>query len=250
MKKLYTFSINKIEKIETKTKQEDGSILVTFKDEITPVKIAIKKPDRLETDEYQLVYDAEYSKAILSGVATIDMMRKALLNAEGLNAQVDMEHMDNVFRDLQKYQNTYQKLVFDNAPESEVLETEEIIKNLTKEVMEYKEREESFFSRTAESRAKRKTIFWCVLNLLFFERIVDGKEVYEPVFEGSTFESKKSLYYNLIEESDDSFEERVFQKGYFIIQSWISGTTIEGDDFALLEQIVDEHIAANKPTPS
>jgi hypothetical protein len=248
MKKLYTYTVNKTEKVEKRTKQKDGSFILTYEDKVEPIKIAIKKPDRLETDEYQLVYDAEFSKAIVAGVATKDMMRKAYLNAEGLEAQVDIEYLDNVFRDLQKNQNLYQKMIIDGVEGKEIEDLEAKIKDLTQKAMEYKEREEAFFSRTAESRAKKKTIFWCALNLLFYQREVDGKEVFDPVFQGSNSESKKTCYYNILEDSDDSIEERIFEKGYLLIQNWISGNT-SVEDFEMFEKIIDEHVAA-KPTAS
>lgn len=246
MKKLYTYTVNKTEKVEQRETKKNGSVVLTYEDKITPVKVAIKKPTRDETDEFQLVYDSEFSKAVIAGVATVDMMRKAYLNAEGLDANVDIENFDSTFRELQKDQLLYQKSIIDGKSPEDLKELEEKIQKSTNFITEFKTREEAFFSRTAESRAKRKTIFWCALNLLYYE--VDGK--YEAVFQGSNFESKKSFYYEVLEENENSLEEKAFEKGYLLLQSWINSDSMTESDFAMLESIIDDQTVLNAKSAS
>ena len=251
MKKLHTFIVEKKEKIRVEEPQQDGNILVKFVENTVPVKIAFKKPDRKEDEEYTLVYDAEFSKALTSGIATYDMMRKAWLNSGGFEAEVDIEYLDNLFKNLNKLQNEYQKLILEKASDDELLELENKIKDINKKVIEYREREQVFFSKTAESRAQKKTVTWCVLNLMYIEKEVDGKIEYIPVFPGMNFETKKNFYYDVIEESDDSFEEAVFTKAFYFVQTWITNTSIKSDDFITLEEIIDDHIreSTNKIKP-
>lgn len=251
MKKLYTFTVEKKEKVRTEEPQADGNILVKFIDNSFPVKIAFKKPDRKEDEEYTLVYDAEFSKALTSGIATYDMMRKAWLNSGGFEAEVDIEYLDNLFKSLNKAQNEYQKLYLEKASDDELLKLEIELKEINRKILEYREREQVFFSKTAESRAQKKTIVWCVLNLMYIEKEIEGKTEYVPVFPGMNFEAKKNFYYDVVEESDDSFEEKVFTKAFYFVQSWITNNSIKHEDFVSLEEVIDDHIreSSNKVRP-
>lgn len=251
MKKLYTFTVNKKEKLRIEEPQDDGNILVKFVDTSVPAKIVFKKPDRKEEEEYILVYDAEFSKALTSGIATYDMMRKAWLNSGGFEAEVDIEYLDNLYKKITKLSNEYQKLLIEKASEDELLKIEADIKDTNQKIIDYREREQVFFSKTAESRAQKKTIVWCILNLIFLEKEIEGKTEYIPAFPGMNFEAKKNFYYDTIEENEDSFEEAIFTKAYYFVQAWITNTAMKQDDFKQLEEVIDDHLrgSAEKVKP-
>lgn len=237
MNKLYTFTIDKTVKVEKREPNEDGSFKLTYEDKVEPVKVFLKKPTIRERDEFSYVYDVAFSKAVAGGIQTWDMLRKYLLDNGGLDSKTDIENLDQTLKDIQVLQGEYEDLSKSESESESLKDLQKQISDLYKEYSSYEERQMIYFNKSAESRARQKTIKWCVLNLLFYDT---NPPTY--VFKGLNDESRENDYYELAEKYSDGnecIELKAFDRAFILMDAWIKGNIKTENDFKELDTLIN-----------
>lgn len=237
MNKLYSFKVDKIEKKELREEKEDGSVVLTYEDVSVPVGVTIKKPTVREKEHLSMIFDAAYSSAITGGIATESMMRRALLDSGGTESKLDVEYLDNIAKQAQNLQVEYDLAVKNGTSDEELDKIQEQIKSINDEYLQYREREQSIFSHSAEARAQKKTVLMSVLNLLFFEKD-NGDHSY--VFPGLNEEARENTYYEMAEndQATKTVEMRAFERAYVLIDGWLKGQIKSPEDFKMMDDFV------------
>jgi len=239
MKELYTITVNKKEKVENKTVNDDGSITLKYEDKLTPVKVFLKQPSRRDREEMDMIYTAELQKCVSRGISTVDMIRRALLDGGGSISKFDLEEMDSLLKQIQEKNNVYEKLVAEKGDKDEIKSIESELGNLLQRYSDIEQSQIQLFSRSAESYAQKRTVIWCVLNLSY---VTEGGENIN-VFRGPTFDSKLNNYYDYCEEEEKyAFELAAFDKAYIIYHGYTSGKLKSSEDFASVEANYDEEL--------
>lgn len=244
MKEIYSFILHKKKNVEVKSPQEDGSTIVRNEEQSVPYRIILKKPSRLETEEAELVYGVEWSKAIKSGILTKPMLAKIYADSGGYLSQDDAgEYVDLL--NAYSLAQSEKKLLYlkDELSEEEKLKDE----NLTKEIgrlfvliNDFEQNKSKIFDETAEVRARNKTIQWLALNLTYIQEETENPD--EPAsqfFVGSNYEKKIDYFYDLME-SKDEFSKKVMEKSSFFWSWWYMSRAASREDFEELEKELGE----------
>jgi hypothetical protein len=238
MKKLYEFTLNKeVDVKETQTekneKGEEIQITKNLKKQI-PQKFFIKRPNRSLFDEAELFYGVRLSEGIKAGLLTRALLAKRFTNDGGIFSEIDKEEYTRLYLKLFQLQNDFQRLsIKDDKNEIEKSEYESLIKEITEvreKIQDYEFAQASLFDQTAENRARNKTIMFWVLNLCY-EQGEDGLS--KPIFGEGSFEDKLKEY-DRLEETADTFFEKLCQKLVLLISFWYMGRAATQEEFEKL----------------
>lgn len=206
MKALYKFTVNRPEKVEEKTQNEDGSVTIKTVTKDVPVEVFLKLPSRRDREEISVVYNGEYGNAIKRGLQTADVMRRSLLDSGGIIAQKDLERADELVKLITAKQNEIQEKTLNGE---DLTSASDDLQTLVNEFEQIERPNREIFARSVESHAQNKTIEWCVLNLSF--------EGDHHVFPGATHESKLSSYYDFCDDEENhKFELEVYNKATIV----------------------------------
>ena len=249
MKKLYEFSLNKqIEvketNVEKNEKGEEIQISKNVKKEVAKYFL-IKKPTRSMFDEAELFYGVRLSEGIKAGLLTRALLAKRFTNDGGIFSEIDKEEYTRLYLKLFQLQNDFQRIsIKEDKTQEEKDEYESLIKEITQvreKIQDYEFAQASLFDQTAENRARNKTIMFWVLNLSY-ERQEDGS--LKALFGDGSFEEKLKEY-DRLEETSDSFFEKLCQKLVLLISFWYMGRASTQEEFEKLFNL--EETKSGKP---
>lgn len=219
MKEIYSFDVER--KIESSTpvikKGKNGKTFESVEKTIKKVKhrVVFGKPSMSMIEEAEFFYGQKFNELINAGFFTKAMLNKKMGDIGGLASKVSIESL--------------QKAITDNIEASRVIEFYGTSKDLSEEqkekldearnifsstrgqVMDYEQAIRSQFSQTADVKAEQKLIEWLVFHLSYFEEEVDGKKQLFPLFEGDSFEDKRSVYLDLCESIEDIENPNLFK---------------------------------------
>ena len=218
MKEIYSFDVERKIKssrpvIQKTAKGNIESTEDTIK--IVKHKVSFAKPSMSMIEEAEFFYGQKFNELINSGFYTKAMLNKKMGDIGGLASKVSIESL--------------QKAITDNIEASRVIEFYGASKELSEEqkekladskalfsatrsqVMEYEQAMRSQFSQTADVKAEQKLIEWLVFHLSYYEEEVDGKKQFFPLFEGDSFEEKRSVYLDLCENLEDIENPNIFK---------------------------------------
>jgi hypothetical protein len=209
MKKIYTFTVNKIEEIEEKVESvnESGAKVITINKVKKPVphKFAVVKLSRSLRDESDLFYGSEYGKAVQKGMIPSAILSKRFENDDGIFSEKTVERVKELsskYIDAAKKQAELSIKTEKTEEETKSIESLELeIKKIHEELREIETRKNLYFSNTAEVWARNRTVIWLVLFLSYIEK-PDGS--LEPFFKGDDFKTKM-LEYDKYNDNEDQF---------------------------------------------
>lgn len=218
MKEIYSFDVER--KIKSSkpviTKTDKGnveSVEETIK--LVKHKIVFAKPPMSMIEEAEFFYGQKFNELINAGFYTKAMLNKKMGDIGGLASKVSIESL--------------QKALSDNIESSRVIEfygasselsdeqkekldaARETFAATRSQVMDYEQAIRSQFSQTADVKAEQKLIEWLVFHLSYYEEEVDGKKQLFPLFEGDSFEEKRSVYLELCENIEDIENPNLFK---------------------------------------
>lgn len=211
MKKLYTFEVNKKEKVEERIETEEGAS-IKYIDKDVPFEVYLKLPDRKDRADWAVIYNVEFNKALAMGLQPIEFLEKCMQANCGDSTKRDSDKIADIFGKLVKLANEIKLLEYEQKTEELTAKTEEYTK-LSNEYMELERPYKELQSKSAEFYAQDKTVAWCVFHLTY------SKEG-ERLFDGDSFEDKLSKFYQLDEESH---LYNIFNKAYVCFYSAILG---------------------------
>lgn len=238
MKEIFRFTASKEKEVEVKTETPDG-ILTKKEVQKQPVSIVIKSPSILEKewlDEFQAV---EWSKLVLSGVLTKQMLLKIYSDSGGILSKDDTERYIKLIEKYNTALLNYQEL---NSLKGKKKENQDNLKvaseeleKLYVEIQSFDNAREELFKNSVESKVQDKSIQWLTLFLGYIEE--DGKLT--PICPGDDYKSKVKFYHD-VKASDDSFSNSVIDKVAFYVSLWYLGRVTEKEDFERLEASLNE----------
>lgn len=188
-------------------------------------KFYIRKPNRRLSEDADLFHGKMINEALT----------KHKLIARALLAKIYTEH-DGVYTDKEKFEykdlltkmreleTEYRSiLIKDSEIRSEkennrLHEIAEELFNIRTRIRDFEIQEDSLYEYTAESYAKKKFIFWWVVNTAY-EEIDDNN--HEIVLKGNSYDDKLDYYERLIDENGEFWRE-VFGKFTYYIAIWLS----------------------------
>jgi hypothetical protein len=200
MKILYVITVNKAQKVEETTDNEDGTKTVKTVDKLTPVEICLKLPSRRDREEISLVYNAQYGIALGKGLQTADVVKRSLLDSGGVITRQELERADEILKTFIQKKN---ELVAAEMEGADTTDLKQEIEDLTNEFTELERPQREIYSRTAEFYAESKSVEWCVLNMCYYKM---DKDFYQ-VFDGPTTDGKLSNYYAMCDEPEKHMDK-------------------------------------------
>ena len=236
MKKLYEFTVTKVEDVikkETST-NEKGDKVTTEKAVEEKVKhgFFLRKPTRALYDEAELFYGIELSKGIKAGLLTKALLAKRYENDGGSLSDGEIERYGNLYLDFYKRTDDYQRLVIkgeDNLTDSDKEEMGRLeveLQDTRSTLTQFEMEQQSLYEQTAEVRARNKTILWWILQLSYGD---DGKSY----FPGKTFDERLISYDDKSEE-EDVFINTVIQRLTYFVSFWFVGRAATQEEFDTL----------------
>ncbi len=239
MKEIFRFQASKEKEVEVKTETNDG-VLTKKEIQKVPVSVVIKSPSVLEKehlDEFQAI---EWSKLVLSGVLTRQMLLKIYSDAGGVLSKDDTKRYLDLIEKYNSILLEYQELtVVKGGKKKEQKEAIDLVsKNLEevyREIQSFDSAREDLFKNSVETKVREKSIQWLTLFLTLVEE--EGKLT--PLFEGDTYEEKLKSYYD-VKNSDDLLKSTLSDKAAFYVSLWFLGKVTEKEDFEKLEASLNE----------
>lgn len=194
-------------------KIKDGSLIESTKKKIEKIKtrVVFVKPSMSVIEEAEFFYGQKFNEYINAGFLTKAMLSKKMGDIGGLSSKLSLETLQKAIIENIKASKTIEfyggsKELSENQKNT-LQEAEETFVLTKAQVVEYEQIIRSQFSQTADSKAEQKLIEWLVFNQSFYEEEIGDKKQLFPIFEGDSFEEKRSIYLALcesIEDIDDS----------------------------------------------
>lgn len=228
---LYTFNLDKIQKVKETTTEKDeagNEIQVTREiEKIVPQKFAILRPTRKIQDDSSVFYSVKVSEGIKLGLITKAFLLKKFQKDGVLASEEESKQYSENYSRAIYLETEIEKIKQDsNLSESEkdlkISNLSDEYKILRKKIFDYESINNSLFDNTAEKRASDLLNLWYVLHLLYFlEENSDS-----CLFGEGTFEQRLEKL-NQIEDSEDQFLIQAVEKGAFLIGQLNSGVSKE-----------------------
>lgn len=240
MKKLYSFIVNerKVTEEPIVKKNEAGEEIKVLEkiERIVPKTYFIRKPTRNDFDEADFFHDKLFSDNIRAGIITRSEIIKRFANE-------DVE-IKKVYDDYTRKQNELQRLSILEQTEENLVKKNKLQQELFAiliDIQNFEFNKSSVFDKTAENRARTKTIFWWILHLAY--KLDGDKE--SPIFDGKTYEEKIEQYDLLFEKGDQHFAE-VMQKLLYFVPGWYGGQLNTEEDFKKAEDLLKAEMLKQK----
>lgn len=202
MNTLYTFNIER-EKKSGKSKKKIKN------------KVVIVKPTVAEVENGEFFYGQKYNEYINAGFLTKAMLSKKMGDLGGFTSKNDSDVL--------------QRLLMENVEAARIVQFYGEAKNLDKEqkeklknaqddfvstqkrIYEYQESLREQFAQTADAKAEQKLVEWFVFNYSFYEDKINKEKELFPIFQGESFDDKRSFYLALSDE-DTKIDDEDFKK--------------------------------------
>lgn len=242
MQSIYEFKVKKEIEEEVKEQTENG-LLVTNEKVEKLINIICKKPNRLESEEADIVSAVEFSESIRKGILTKPLLEKLYDEKGGFLAENYENKYGKLLARFFELENEYHRF---DLKDDKTEEDREKLKTTAAELVTVRNKiqaleasRNSLFQNTAENRAQNKTIFWLTLYLTYIQE----NEMPTPFFIGKTFEEKRDDYDKKIEENNQ-FYNQVIDKASFFIGLWYLGRASTKEDFKQIEDSLNERTSS------
>lgn len=253
-KSIYTFTVDKVAKVSEKRTEkytdESGSEKErTISEEVEkkiPIEVLIKKPNRKQVQEAEMLFSIEMSKCIKAGILTKAMLMNKYSDNGGLVNEQDNKILDNAYDQLESLQKELLVLAIKEESKRTDEEKEEIdakqkqIVNLRKAIVQSEASYLDLFNHTADVKAQNKIVMWYVLSLSYYKDPSQNHEDYIPIFSGETFEEKEESLFKMEEENDELYS-LVNNKLSSVISLWYFSGRIDSKEF---DKVLEENAAS------
>lgn len=187
-KSLYTFTVD-----EKSTSADTPVVKHHF---------SFKKPSRAEREDADMWHAGWVNKCLEKGLIPQALLIKQYANAGGVFNDADKAEFDSIRSQLLGKQLDHERAM---------LGTDLVLRDtLTTEILDLRERflrlqqsQETFFSNTAEAKAREKLIEWLILHLSYHR--IDESKPWEPFFIGDDTQAKIGYLEKLEDEENDLY---------------------------------------------
>lgn len=220
-KNIYKFKVSKQEKKQVEVEREnketgEKETILQNKTVKTPVEFLIKKPSRKMTDDAEVHYAVELSKAIKQGIVTKAMLTKKYADNGGALSEDESKEMLRAVKKSQDLNNEYQMLKTAGNNEERQKEIEKELLDIRQEMIDLENAVQSVYQHTADARAERSLIMWYVTQLT---KYLDESGEELDFFEGIDSEDKIEDFYNK-DESENEFDQEVLDQAMKAVSYW------------------------------
>jgi hypothetical protein len=213
IKTLYTFSVE--DKAATETSPA------------TKRYFAFKKPSRAEREDAEMEYAACVNKCLERGLMPQALLIKQYANAGGTMNDSEKGEF-NVIRNqlLTKEGELAKALIGTDLALREQLTAE--LLDIREQYVRFQQSQETFFSNTAEAKARNKLIEWYVINMAYHRS--DETKPWEVFFIGDKIEDKL-IYLDKLEENEDALYLKSKDQLAFVAALYVSmGGNLKKED--------------------
>lgn len=220
-KNIYRFKVSKQEKKQVEVEREnketgEKETVLQNKTVKTPIQFLVKKPSRKMTDDAEVHYAVELSKAIKQGIVTKAMLTKKYADNGGALSEDESKEMLRAVKKSQDLNNEYQMLESSGGNKERQEEIEKELLEIRQEMIDLENAVQSVYQHTADARAERSLIMWYVTQLT---KYLDESGEELDFFEGIDSDDKIEDFYNK-DESDSDFDQEVLDKSMKAISYW------------------------------
>lgn len=228
MKEIYSFSATKkITKATPILKQnEAGETVESTKEveETISTRVIFAKPSMATIEDAEFFYGQEFNKYINAGFLTKAMLSKKMGDIGGFASKLSIEGLQKSILDNMSAAKTIEfyggSKDLNDEQKEKLAEAERVFVQTKSEVFEYEQIMRSQFSQTADAKAEQKLIEWLVFNQSFYEEKIGDKTQLFPLFEGDSFDEKRSNYLGLCENFEDIEDPSLLKIKYIFDQAF------------------------------
>ena len=219
---IYEFKVTKSEKrpVETKRKNKKGEeeTVTTNKTVKVPINFVIQKPTRRISEEGEVFYSVQLSKAIKMGIVTKAMLIKKYADSGGALSEEEGKELLKGMRDLNDLENEYKLLNATSKKEEKekIEEVETKIQILRRDLVNLESSLQSIYSHTADAKAERETLVWYIINL---SKVLDEEGKPSKYFKGIDYQEQLEDFYDKYED-EENVDFEVVNKLSKIIGYW------------------------------
>lgn len=240
IKKICEFSVNKEVIVDEEQVSKDASgndvKTITKVKKTIPIQFYLKKPNRSLRDRAELYHYVSFSDGVRAGLLTYPLLEKRYSNDGGILSETQKQRYLKLYSELYDLENKYQRLVAKgektDEEKAELKTTIEGIALIQRDLRMFELDTQTLFNSTAESRAKKQTTIWYVLNLSYYG---DDK----PFF-GEGDEKERLLKFDQIEDEDDEFLNKVKARFVYLVSIWFDNNNLTVEDCKMLLKAFDE----------
>tara|TARA_R110000772_G_scaffold249530_2_gene364018 strand:+ start:126112 stop:126915 length:804 start_codon:yes stop_codon:yes gene_type:complete len=259
MKKLFEFEseeeVTTYQPSKEVDPQSDSGEMIEVKrpfKSLTKRKFFIRKPGRALYDEADLFYSKQFSFLVQKGILTTTQLAKRFDDDDGIFSKKEItiyEKLRNEMLDALGRKNKLEETLQDERSKEYQTKINDVnleIQVVEEQIRKYQVAQNMVFENTAEYKAKDKTSLFWTLYLSYEEK--DGK--YIPIFKDAgskedEFEDRIKIF-DEIQESDDTFMERMRLEFLYLITVWNSSGIDNDEDFKKALEIRDEDLRSSR----
>ncbi len=238
-RELYKFQIPRLvetfEEVED-TNSENQPVIVKKKVQKEAFEdFCLRKPTRSLYDEADLYYNKTVSKGLDEGLASYPLLVKKFENSGGIMSEPEKKEWAKKVTARYEKENEFKHLsVTPSRSEEQEKQLKELIQEialLDKDLRNYEIREQSLYDITAEARARKLTVGWWLLFLLYKK----DKEKWVPFFEGEKNTDKEEAYDERQDEDlpkeELEFNKKVIDHAYKATALWYYSRASNQEEF-------------------
>lgn len=199
MKELYTFTAKR------KVKQPKGAA------KEIPCRIVFAKPNKVDLEDADFFYSQKYNDFINLGFLTRAMLNKKMGDNGGMHSKEAKEELTKLIKEY----NEATKVVeffggakdLDEEQQQQLDEAKNILIINQKLIMDYENAMNQQYAHTADAKAEGKLYEFLIFNFSYYEEVVDGAKELFPIFEGDSYDEKRSFFLAISEDEEDVQED-------------------------------------------
>ncbi len=244
---IYETLVNKvIEEKVTESKDENGQkieISRTVK-KLSPVKLAILKPNRRLFEGAEMYYAKQMSEFIKMGLLPYTLVAKRYANDGGALSESDKAELEKLQKEGEELEKEF-FIITDETEEKKKQKNDLLVKinKNNQQISNIKNAYVDIFEHTAEIKARNKTIEWWVLHLSY----IDEKNTLVPFFGDGSLDIKLDKYDEL-SDKEDAFTDECIKRISYLISFWFSAkSALSKVDFESMDKVYQENYSSYKP---
>ncbi len=236
---LFDFTVSVSRQVdEVTTRVEDGKTTTeTVKATKTvQVPVCLKKPSRIERDEADLERAVWETHFMNKGIMPKALLLKTYANNGGILSEDEFLRWKKMQADFLQVQSDLKRLQSTDPTNKAAIDAAALsFVTLRDDLIAFEQEYSTFFSNTAEAKAREKLIQWLVMHLSHY-RPVKADESFDewtPLFIGKTLDEKLDYFDEKIDENDD-----IITKARAML--WFFGTVLTSSDGPITKEDKEE----------
>ena len=195
------------------------------KDNKTVRNFFIRKPNRRLSEDADLFHGKMINEALTKHkLIARALLAKMYTEHDGVYTDKEKEDYRGLLAKMRDLETEYQSILLKDSDirsekeNNRLTEIAEELFTIRTKIRDFELQEDSLYEYTAESYAKKKFIFWWVVNTAYEEIDENNHEI---VLKGNSYDDKLD-YYEKLNDENGQFWREVFGKFTYYIAIWLS----------------------------